>query len=168
MKVYLTRQLPEAAMQIARDAADVSVWEEDRPIPRAALMANIAGADGLLCMLTDRIDAELLDAAPNLKVVSQMAVGLDNIDVAACAARNIAVGNTPDVLTDSTADIAFGPDARHCPPPDGSGAFSPRRRMENMVAFPAHGRRRASRHAGNCRNGAHRAGSGASGEGIFL
>ena len=95
-------------MQIAREAADVSVWEEDRPIPRAALVANVADADGLLCMLTDKIDAELLDAAPRLKVVSQMAVGVDNIDLAACAARNIAVGNTPDVLTDATADIAFG------------------------------------------------------------
>ena len=108
MKVFVTRRLPDAAMKIAREAAEVSVWEEDRPIPRESLMENIRDADGLLCMLTDKIDAELLERGPKLKVVSQMAVGLDNIDVAACAKRNIAVGNTPDVLTDSTADIAFG------------------------------------------------------------
>ena len=107
MKVYVTRRLPDAAMKIAQAAADVAVWEEDRPIPQDALMANVGDADGLLCMLTDKIDAALLACGPKLKVVSQMAVGYDNIDVAACAERGIAVGNTPDVLTDSTADIAF-------------------------------------------------------------
>lgn len=67
----------------------------------------IAAADGVLCLLTDRIDGPLLDRAPNLRVVSQMAVGYDNIDVAACKARSVAVGNTPGVLTETTADLAF-------------------------------------------------------------
>jgi len=70
-------------------------------------MANVGDADGLLCMLTDKIDAALLACGPKLKVVSQMAVGYDNIDVAACAERGIAVGNTPDVLTDCTADLTM-------------------------------------------------------------
>jgi glyoxylate reductase len=76
-------------------------------IDRDVLLTRIADVDGLYCMLTDRIDAEVLDAAPNLRVVSNMAVGVDNIDLAACERRGIAVGNTPDVLTDSTADMAW-------------------------------------------------------------
>ena len=76
-------------------------------IDREVLLSRIADAEGLYCMLTDLIDAELLDAGPNLRVVSNMAVGVDNIDLAECERRGIAVGNTPDVLTDSTADIAW-------------------------------------------------------------
>jgi glyoxylate reductase len=79
---------------------------EEPPPPE--LLRELAGpVEGLLCMLTDRIDTALLDAAPNLRVVSNYAVGTDNIDVAACVARNVRVGNTPDVLTDATADLAF-------------------------------------------------------------
>ena len=83
------------------------VFEEARQPTRAEMLAGVSDADGLLCMLTDRIDRELLDAAPRLKVVSNYAVGVDNIDVAACTERRIPVANTPGVLTDATADIAF-------------------------------------------------------------
>ncbi len=107
MKVYITRQLPNEALNIIRQAAEMEVWDEDRPVPREVLREKIRGVDGLLCLLTDKIDGELLDNAPRLRVVSQMAVGVDNIDVAACRARNIAVGNTPGVLTETTADLAF-------------------------------------------------------------
>lgn len=75
---------------------------------RGSLVERLGVADGLLSMLTDRIDASLLDRAPNLRIVANHAVGVDNIDLAACRRRGIAVGNTPDVLTDSTADLAFG------------------------------------------------------------
>src|SRR5688572_13954774 len=95
-------------MKILRSAIpDLDVWPEEGPPPREVLMEKVREVDGLLCLLTDRIDAELLDAAANLKVVSQMAVGYDNIDIAACQARGIAVGNTPGVLTETTADLAF-------------------------------------------------------------
>ena len=107
MKIYVTRQLPDAAMDIIRTAGSVEVWPEDRPVPRDVLLEKVRHADGLLCLLTDKVDAPLLDNAPHLRVVSQMAVGVDNIDVTACQTRNIAVGNTPGVLTETTADLAF-------------------------------------------------------------
>ncbi|HZT41063.1 MAG TPA: D-glycerate dehydrogenase [Chthonomonadaceae bacterium] len=107
MKVFVTRALPEEALQKVREIAEVEVWPEALPPPREALLEKVAAVDGLLCLLTDRIDAQLLDAAPGLRVVSQMAVGYDNIDVAACTARGIPVGNTPGVLTETTADLAF-------------------------------------------------------------
>ena len=83
------------------------MWPHNSVIERDVLLNRIVNVDGLYCMLTDRIDEEVLDAAPNLKVVSNMAVGVDNIDLEGCQARGIAVGNTPDVLTDSTADLAW-------------------------------------------------------------
>jgi glyoxylate reductase len=84
------------------------VWEGDLPPGRATLLELVAGADGLLCLLTEQVDAELLDAAPGLKVVANYAVGTDNVDLEAAAARGIPVGVTPGVLTDATADLAFG------------------------------------------------------------
>jgi glyoxylate reductase len=107
MKVYVTRQLPEEALSIIRPAAEMEVWPEEAPPPRPVLLEKATDLDGLLCLLTDRIDVELLETAPKLKVVSQMAVGYDNIDVPACTARGIKVGNTPGVLTETTADLAF-------------------------------------------------------------
>jgi glyoxylate reductase len=83
------------------------VWEGELPVPREVLLAEASEADALLTLLTDRIDTELLTQAPKLRAVSQMAVGYDNIDVAACTARRIPVGNTPDVLTHTSADLAF-------------------------------------------------------------
>lgn len=110
MRLFLTRRLPGdgfARLSQQREI-DVDVWEGDFPPPHDALLARVAGAHGLLCLITDRIDAEVLDrAGPQLRAVSQMAVGVDNIDVPACAARGIAVGHTPGVLTETTADLAF-------------------------------------------------------------
>ena len=84
------------------------MWEDDLPPPRDELLRRVAGCDGVLTLLTDRVDDEFLDAAgPGLRVVSNYAVGFDNIDVAACARRGVAVGNTPGVLTDTTADLAW-------------------------------------------------------------
>ena len=94
-------------MMIVERVADVEVWEEDRAVPRKLLEEKIVEIDGLLCLLTDRIDSSLLRRAQRLKIVSQMAVGYDNIDVNACISMGIAVGNTPGVLTETTADFAF-------------------------------------------------------------
>lgn len=107
MKAFVTRELPKEALDIVRAVADTEVWPEPTPPPRERLLQKVADIDGLLCLLTDRIDEELLRHAPRLKVVSQMAVGYDNIDVAACARRGIPVGHTPGVLTETTADLTF-------------------------------------------------------------
>lgn len=104
----MTRRIPAAGLDMIVTETEATVWPGDLPPPRDALLSAVKGVDGLLCLLTDRIDAELLDAAgPQLKVVSQMAVGYDNIDVAAATARGIPVGNTPGVLTETTADFAW-------------------------------------------------------------
>jgi glyoxylate reductase len=105
--VYVTREIVGDAMDRLRAAHDVAVWVKPEPMPPAELRAAVADAEGLLCMLTDRVDEELLDAAPRLRAVANYAVGHDNIDLAATAARGIAVGVTPDVLTDATADLTF-------------------------------------------------------------
>jgi len=107
MRVFVTRRLPGRALDALDGVCEVDVWEDDAPPPPDVLRARAAEADGLLCLLTDRIDATLLDACPRLRVVSQMAVGVDNVDLAACAARAIPVGSTPDVLTDATADLTL-------------------------------------------------------------
>lgn len=105
--VFVSRTMVGNALDGLRARAQVRLFEPARPPTRAELVEGVRGADGLLCMLTDRVDAEVLDAAPRLKVVSNHAVGVDNIDVAACTARRIPVTNTPGVLTDATADLAF-------------------------------------------------------------
>jgi len=105
--VYVTRQLPGDAVERIRQTAAVRVWPEELPPPRDVLLREAAAADGLLTLLTDRIDAALLDAAPRLRVVSNMAVGYDNIDVAEATRRAILVTNTPGILTETTADFAF-------------------------------------------------------------
>lgn len=86
---------------------DVGVWRGDGPAPEDVLLEGVVSARGLLCMLTDRIDVAFLDSAPDLEVISQMAVGVDNIDLAACEKRGIVLGHTPDVLTETVADTAF-------------------------------------------------------------
>ncbi|MBE3518937.1 MAG: D-glycerate dehydrogenase [Firmicutes bacterium] len=107
-KVYVTRKIPEPAIALLRESLDVSVWpEEDVVVPRDVLMREVKEVEGLLCVLTEKVDRELLDAAPRLKIVANMAVGYDNIDVGSCTERGIVVTNTPDVLTDATADLAF-------------------------------------------------------------
>jgi glyoxylate reductase len=105
--VYVTRELPGDAVERLRGAASVRVWPEDLPPPRDVLLREAAAADGLIALLTDRIDAELLDAAPRLRVVSNVAVGYDNIDVAEATRRAVLVTNTPGILTETTADFAF-------------------------------------------------------------
>jgi glyoxylate reductase len=113
MRILATRSIDlNAFAQMQKDAsvlgATVDIWAEDQVMPRDELLRRVQGIDGLYCLLTDKIDGELMDAAgPSLKVISQVGVGYDNIDVPAATARRIPVGNTPGVLTDTTADIAF-------------------------------------------------------------
>jgi len=106
-KVYVTRHLPEVASEQLRESCEVEIWDFESPPPYETLKEKVGDKEGLLCLLTDRIDAELMDAAPDLKVISQCAVGYDNIDVPAATQRGILVGNTPGVLTEATADFAF-------------------------------------------------------------
>lgn len=107
-RVLVTRVIPDEGLDPVREACDVDLWEDELPPPRDELLRRVAGVDGLLALLTDRVDDELLDAAgPQLKVVSNFAVGFDNIDVPACTRRGIPAGNTPGVLTETTADLAF-------------------------------------------------------------
>lgn len=105
-KVFVSRRIPEAGLASILAACEASLWPERLPPGPQQLRDAVRNCDGLLCLLTDKIDAELLDAAPTLKVVSNFAVGVNNIDLAACTARGIPVGNTPGVLTEATADIA--------------------------------------------------------------
>src|SRR5687768_150024 len=106
-RVFVTRELPFPALDALDAAHEVDVWPHDTPPPHPDLQRRASEADGLLTLITDRVDAALLDAAPRLKAIANMGVGTDNIDVEAAAARGIAVGNTPGVLTDATADLAF-------------------------------------------------------------
>lgn len=104
----MSRVVPEEAVQILKDAFEVEIWEEDRPVPREKLIEEAKKADGLYVMLTDKIDQELMEQAPHLKVVSNMAVGYDNIDVPTASEKGIIIANTPGILSDTTADLAFG------------------------------------------------------------
>jgi len=107
-KIYVTRQLFDEAIEILEEHAEVEVYEGvDDAIPRELLMEKVADVEGLLPLLTERIDAEVMDAAEGLKVISNYAVGYNNIDVAAATERGIYVTNTPGILTDTTADCAF-------------------------------------------------------------
>ena len=106
MKVFVTRRLPGGAVDRLAAEHDVEVWSEQMPPGREELLARAPELDGLLSLLTDPVDAELIEAAPRLKAISNYAVGVDNVDLDAAAARGIPVGNTPDVLTDTTADLA--------------------------------------------------------------
>jgi glyoxylate reductase len=106
-RVFVTRRLPGNAVERLEAQHDVEVWPERLPPPRAELMARAPELEGLLSLLTDPVDAELIEAAPKLRAISNYAVGVDNVDVEAASARGIPVGNTPDVLTESTADLAL-------------------------------------------------------------
>jgi len=105
--VFVTRPLPGGALERLQAEHDVEVWPGRLPPPREELMARAPSLEGLLSLLTDRVDAELIEAAPRLRAISNYAVGVDNVDVDAAVARGIPVGNTPDVLTESTADLAL-------------------------------------------------------------
>ncbi len=105
----MARRIPDEGLEPIREACEADLWEDELPPPRDELLRRVAGVDGLLSLLTDTVDDELLDSAgPQLKVVSNYAVGFDNIDVPALTRRGIPGGNTPGVLTQTTADLAFG------------------------------------------------------------
>jgi glyoxylate reductase len=106
-KIYVTRQLPDAALSLLRGCGEMRVWEPDEVISRTVLLQEVQEVDALLCMVTERIDEELLTHAPRLKVVANMAVGYDNVDVPALTRWGILLTNTPGVLTETTADLAF-------------------------------------------------------------
>ncbi|MDO8672018.1 MAG: D-glycerate dehydrogenase [Dehalococcoidia bacterium] len=106
-KVFVTRLISGEALTLIEKAAEMRVWEGELPPGRDVLLSLVREIDGLLSLLTEKVDAGLMDAAPRLKVISSMAVGYDNIDVAEATQRGILVGNTPGVLTETTADLAF-------------------------------------------------------------
>ncbi|KAA3643232.1 MAG: D-glycerate dehydrogenase [Chloroflexi bacterium] len=108
LRVFVTRQLPVEDWEQIQSFAEVEIWPDEMPPPPDILEEKVTGIDGLACLLTDNIDAQLMDrAGPSLKVISQVAVGYNNIDVAAATQRGIPVGNTPGVLTKTTADFAW-------------------------------------------------------------
>ncbi len=107
MDVLVTGNLPEDIASPLTDRFNVTVHQQDRPMDRKALLSAVRGQHGLLCMITDQVDAELLEQAPDLKMVANYGVGFNNIDVAAATARGIPVSNTPGVLTDATADLTL-------------------------------------------------------------
>lgn len=107
-RVFVTRIIPDQGLNLVRGLCNVDLWTGELPPPREVLLERVRGVDGLLSLLTDRVDGPLMDAAgPQLKVISNHAVGYDNIDVPAATSRGIPVGNTPGILTDATADFAF-------------------------------------------------------------
>jgi glyoxylate reductase len=107
LKVYVTRELPERGLKIIKKHFDAEVWPEYAPPPKKVIIEKVKNVDGLVSLLSDKIDAEVFDAAPKLKIVAQMAVGFDNIDIQEATRRGIYVTNTPEVLTDTTADFAW-------------------------------------------------------------
>ena len=108
MKVVITGRVPSAAVEMLAAEHDVTSWDSETLVSREELLQRVAGADAIVSLLTERVDAELLDAAgPHVRVVANVAVGYNNIDLAACRERNVVTTNTPGVLTDATADIAM-------------------------------------------------------------
>lgn len=107
-KVFVTRAIDSSALERLREAATVTVWPGEMPPPQSAIRSGLADADAVLSMVTDKIDAQAIAGAPRLRVISNLAVGIDNIDLEAATRAGIAVGHTPGVLTEATADLAFG------------------------------------------------------------
>jgi len=107
-KVFVTRVIPSKGLDLVKEFCDTDVWDGELPPPREEILRRVRGVDGLLSLLTDKIDSEVMDVAGSqLKVISNYAVGFDNIDVSTATKRGIPIGNTPDVLTDATADFSF-------------------------------------------------------------
>ncbi|MFW6263259.1 MAG: NAD(P)-dependent oxidoreductase, partial [Thermotogota bacterium] len=106
-KVLITRRISEEGIEILKKKYEVEVWPNEMPIPRDYLVSKIQDVSGLVCMLSDKIDQELIEKASKLKVIANYAVGFDNIDVKYASKKGIQVGNTPGVLTETTADLAF-------------------------------------------------------------
>jgi glyoxylate reductase len=105
--VFITQRIPGPAIDMLRERFEVSYRDEEGALPPEQLRAQMGEVEGLLCLLTDKVNAELLEAAPKLRIAANMAVGYDNIDVAAATRHKVAATNTPGVLTDTTADLAF-------------------------------------------------------------
>jgi glyoxylate reductase len=107
-RVFVTRIILENGLKLVQDFCEAEVWPEELPPSQQEIIKHVRSVEGLLCLLTDRIDAEIMDVAgPGLKIISNHAVGVDNVDIAAATMRGIPVGNTPGILTDATADMAF-------------------------------------------------------------
>lgn len=106
-KVFVSRIIPDQGLSLITDLCDATVWQDELPPPREVLLRETRDCDGLVSLLTDTIDPAFMDACAKLRVVSNMAVGFDNIDVPAASERGILAGNTPGVLTETTADFAF-------------------------------------------------------------
>jgi glyoxylate reductase len=106
-RIYVTRRIPEAGLELLRQRYEVALNEEDRPVTREELLSGVREADGVLCLLTDRIDGEVMAAAAHAKGFANYAVGYDNIDVVEATRRGLPVSNTPGVLTDATAEMAW-------------------------------------------------------------
>lgn len=106
-KLFVTRRIPDAGLNMLRERFEVEVWPEYRPTPRDVLLQKLTEVDAIITLLSDKIDATALSLAPKLKIISQYAVGFDNIDVGEAAKRGILVTNTPEVLTDASADFAW-------------------------------------------------------------
>ena len=107
-RIVVTGKIPQAGIELLSTVGEVWAWNEDDPIPRDVRDAQLANADAVVTILTDTVNEAFLDAAPNVKIVANVAVGYNNIDVDACTSREITVTNTPGVLTDATADLAMG------------------------------------------------------------
>jgi glyoxylate reductase len=107
-RVFVTRLILKSGLELIQDFCEAEIWPDELPPSREEILRHVRGMDGLLCLLTDRIDSGVMETAgPGLKIISNHAVGVDNVDVAAATARGIPVGNTPGILTDATADMAF-------------------------------------------------------------
>lgn len=106
-KVFCTRRIPQKALDALKRVVDLDLWEDEEAPPRDVLLKKVKDCDGLISLLTDKIDQELLDHAPKLKIITQMAVGFNNIDVPACTKRGVFVTNTPGVLTDTVVETTF-------------------------------------------------------------
>ena len=105
--IFVTRQIPGDGMQILENIGNVEVHKGRKPVSPEGLLEGIKSVDALCCMLTDRVSKEVIEAAPRLRIVANMAVGVDNIDISACTERGIVVTNTPGVLTNATADLTW-------------------------------------------------------------
>ena len=166
MRAFVARRLPGGGLERLAAAHDVSVWPEDRPPPPEELRARASESEGLLAMLTDPVTADLLDAAPRLRAISNYAVGVDNIDLEAATARGIPVGHTPDVLTDSTADLAVALMLGIARDADGGGRAGPAGRVDHLGPG-LHARARPARRDGGDRgNGPDRQRGGAPAGGL--
>ena len=148
--ILVTRKLPASVLARLEQAGDVDLHVGEQAIAPDELRRRVAGTDALVCMLTEQIDRGVLEAGVQLKIVANVAVGYNNIDVAAARARGVVVTNTPDVLTESVADFTWALDSGHHAAPVGRGAAPAARRLEGL-GVRLHARHRAPRQAAGAR-----------------